>query len=149
MIDPTKYMPLLQCYTCYNVTSRVSEGEGRVTRDNIRYARGDGAVFYRLMGLRLKLEQKKSPYFGKGDRKLIYIEGLWFRPPIRIFPTSHHVCFKIILACIRYSTIIAIITLWYIRRCWSPFNMYRIKYSTPLLVPILLHSAVSSCCLPY
>ena len=44
-------MPLLQCYTCYNVTSRVSEGEGRVTRDNIRYARGDGAVFYRLVGM--------------------------------------------------------------------------------------------------
>ena len=21
MIDPTKYMPVLQCYTCYNVTT--------------------------------------------------------------------------------------------------------------------------------
>ena len=22
MIDPTKYMPVLQCYKCYNVTTR-------------------------------------------------------------------------------------------------------------------------------
>ena len=27
MIDPTKYMPVLQCYKCYNVTTRASERE--------------------------------------------------------------------------------------------------------------------------
>ena len=33
MIDPTKYMPVLQCYKCYNVTTRHRrEGEGRVTQ---------------------------------------------------------------------------------------------------------------------
>ena len=49
MIDPTKYMPVLQCYKCYNVTTRASEGEGRVTHNNIRYARGGrgGVLQYR------------------------------------------------------------------------------------------------------
>ena len=27
MIDPTKYMPVLQCYTCYNVTTPVLGSE--------------------------------------------------------------------------------------------------------------------------
>ena len=34
MIDPTKYMPVLQCYKCYNVTTRASEG-GRMTRHTL------------------------------------------------------------------------------------------------------------------
>ena len=32
MIDPTKYMPVLQCYTCYNVTTRASEREKEGSR---------------------------------------------------------------------------------------------------------------------
>ena len=50
MIDPTKYMPVLQCYKCYNVTTRgIGEREGRVTHKNIRYARGGwgGVLQYR------------------------------------------------------------------------------------------------------
>ena len=32
MIDPTKYMPVLQCYKCYNVTTRASEREKEGSR---------------------------------------------------------------------------------------------------------------------
>ena len=71
MIDPTKYMPVLQCYKCYNVTTRASEREKEGARIIIsRYARGgrggvlqyrgDGAVLYRLVGMGPRFEG--SPY---------------------------------------------------------------------------------------
>ena len=49
MIDPTKYMPVLQCYKCYNVTTRASERDKKGARNNIRYARGGwgGVLQYR------------------------------------------------------------------------------------------------------
>ena len=66
MIDPTKYMPVLQCYKCYNVTTRgIGEGEGRVTHNNIRYARGGrgGVLQYRGDGMFRPTHKRTEPSF--------------------------------------------------------------------------------------
>ena len=45
MIDPTKYMPVLQCYTCYNVTMPALEGYvsrfGMKRQGDLRKREGD------------------------------------------------------------------------------------------------------------
>ena len=57
MIDPTKYMPVLQCYKCYNVTTRASEREKEGSRIIIQGTReGDGAVFCSIVGMGPRFE---------------------------------------------------------------------------------------------
>ena len=69
MIDPTKYMPVLQCYTCYNVTTRASEREKEGSRIIIQGTReGDGAVFCSIVGMGPRFEGSSFNTFCHPER---------------------------------------------------------------------------------